>query len=66
MKTKKQVILVYSNKKEFNNAIEFLLGLNVKFDGLKNKYIRIRQASFRKNDCIDLYTNPQAVFSSLI
>ena len=66
MKTKKQVILVFNTPEKHKKGIDFLLTLNVVFDSLKNKYVRISQKTFAKNDCIDLYTGCDCIFSSTI
>jgi hypothetical protein len=66
MKTKKQVILVFNTPLKYKKAIDFLLSANVVFNGLKNKYIRISQKTFKKFDCIDLYTDCDNIFSSVI
>lgn len=66
MKNSKKVILVFNTESKYNEAIEMLLLLNVKFTAKLNKYIAIGQYAFKKSPYIDLYTGSDAVFSSVI
>ena len=66
MTTKKQVILYFTTPEKYNHAIDMLLCLNIAFNGLRQKYIIISQKAFRKNEYLDLYTNCDNLFSSVI
>lgn len=66
MRTKKQVILVFNTTDQHKKGIDILLALDIKFDSLKNKYIRISQKAFNNHNCIDLYTGCNVIFSSII
>jgi len=66
MRTKKQVILYFDTVSQCKEGITFLCNMNIVFDCLKYKYVRISQKAFKKCDCIDLYTGCTNIFSSII
>jgi len=66
MRTKKQVILVFSTPEKYKKGIDFLLSANIVFQAMKKKYVRISQKTFKKFGCIDLYTGCDNIFSSTI
>ena len=65
MRTKKQVFLYFDNPDKYREAVDMLLALNVKFNGWKQKYIRVSQKTFREHP-VDLYTECTNLFSSVI
>ena len=62
---KRKVILVFKNKKQYEEAIDFLLKLKIAFNGTTNqKFIAVSQSNYKKFD-LDLYLNSLNTFSKI-
>lgn len=62
---RKTVIFLFETVKQYQDAIDYLLKLNINFNGTTNKkYIGVSQSNFKRH-YLDLYLNYKTCMSNI-